>query len=318
MKEMKKILARLLLAVMIVTTVTSPLNTFAASNKEVAKEALAIENPEGLSVAADYSILMDVDTGSVLYQKSALKKTPSASTSKLITAIAACELLDEDETMKIGSEVNRAAWDASKAGFKKGQKVKLEHLLTGLLLPSGCDAAYILAVKGGRSLAGDEIISQKKAIKKFMAYCNKIAKDIGCANSNFVTPDGYDATNHYTCAYDMALIGKKALAYPMIADIVKKNYAKVKIVSGKTFTWYNTNALLYRNTANYVKDCIGLKTGTTGKAGKCLVAAVTVYDKTYISVVLHDTKSGRFTDSKKLLTYAIDTYLTSSTSDGVE
>ena len=272
--------------------------------KLAAKKAVNIKNPS-LKVDAKYALLMDAQNGKVCYQKKALEHTPSASTSKLITAIAACEIFGSKDKLKVGNELKMVAWDASRAGFAKGEKMSLKQALSGLLLPSGCDAAYIIAVNGGRKLAGNRKLSDKKAVKKFMDYTNKIAFEIGAVNSNFITPDGYHASGHYTCAYDMALIGKKAMEYKTICDITKKSFIKTKLSSGQTKRWTNTNALVNKKSEFYMPNCIGLKTGTTSKAGACLVAAVKRDGKQYIAVILKGVGDGRFADASKLLKYGL-------------
>jgi len=272
--------------------------------EQKAQKAVDIKNPS-IEVSAKAALLYNKKSGKVLYSKNALEEIQPASTAKLLTAITAIELCDKDEQFNVGSEINLIASDSSRAYLVKGQILSLENILDALLLPSGNDAAYVIAANMGRKIAGDSSMKAKKAVEKFVEAMNKKAEEIGVVHSNFMSPDGYDAKGQYTTAYDMALIGAKALDYKEILETVKKPRTRDILISGEDITWSNSNRLIKQGSGYYYSYAIGLKTGTSGKAGRCLVSAAKKKNHVYVSVVMNASPEGRWQDSVDLLRYAI-------------
>lgn len=272
--------------------------------EEEALEAISIKNPE-LTVSAKAAVLMNADSKEILFSKNALDEIQPASTAKLLTAIVAVELSDKKEKFTVGSEINLIAPDSSRAYLVQGQVLSLEQILDALLLPSGNDAAYVIAANLGRKLAGDDSLKPKAAVKQFLKKMNETADDIGVVHSNFQSPDGYDAEGQYTTAYDMALIATKSLQYDEILATVKKAKTRDILLSGEDVTWYNSNKLVKEGSGYYYKYAIGLKTGSSGEAGRCLISAAKKEDDVYISVVMDASYEGRWQDSIDLLSYAI-------------
>lgn len=268
-------------------------------------EALNIKNPD-LQVFASAAVLMDATTKEILYQKNALEEIQPASTAKLLTAIVAVECSDEDEEFVVGSEIGLMASDSSRAYLSKGQVLSLSQILDALLLPSGNDAAYTIAANLGRKIAGDQSLKAKTAVKEFLRVMNETAFELGAVHSNFATPDGYDAKGQYTTAYDMALIGAKAIQYDEIRTTVVKEKARDLLLSGEDVTWYNSNKLIKPGSGYYYKYAIGLKTGTSEEAGRCLISAADKENSVYVSVVMDASSDGRWQDSLNLLRYGIE------------
>lgn len=268
------------------------------------KEAMKITNPK-ITVSANAALLMKASNKEVLYQQNGLEKIQPASTAKLLTAILAVELSDEDEEFLVGSEIDLIALDSSRAYLKKGQRLSLEQILDALLLPSGNDTAYVIAANLGRKLAGDSEISDKKAVKRFVQEMNDEVVKLGGIDTNFLTPDGYDKEGQYTTAYDMALIGIKALEYDEISRSVSKTKARNILLSGEDVTWRNSNKLIQSGSGYYYKYAIGLKTGTSKEAGRCLVSAAKKDKEVYVSVIMNASPEGRWKDSIALLSYAV-------------
>ena len=258
-----------------------------------------------MNVSANEAILMNATTKEVLYSKGGLDTIQPASTAKLLTAIVAVELSEEGEEFVVGSEIDLMAPDSSRAYLVKGQVLSLENILDALLLPSGNDAAYVIAANLGRKIAGDDSLKRKAAVEVFVDKMNEMAHEIGVVNSNFVTPDGYDADGQYTTAYDLGLVASKALEYDEILNSVKKEKARNILLSGHDVTWYNSNKLVKQGSGYYYKYAIGLKTGTSGEAGRCLISAAKNGEKLYVSVVMNASYEGRWQDSIDLLDYAI-------------
>lgn len=276
-----------------------------SNSLELAIEAVNIKNPK-LSVDAKAAILMNADTKEILYNKSGLDKIQPASTAKLLTAIVAVELSDEKEEFVVGKEINLIASDSSRAYLRDGQVLSLSQILDALLLPSGNDAAYTIAANIGRKIAADDSLKPKDAVAIFVEKMNETAKEIGVVCSVFKGPDGYDAIGQYTTAYDMSLIGAAALEHEIIRETVKKPKARDLLLSGDDVTWTNSNKLVKQGSGYYYSHAIGLKTGTSGKAGRCLISAATKDGATYVSVVMDSSIEGRWQDSVDLLRYAIE------------
>lgn len=246
---------------------------------------------------ATNAYVLNVDTNSVLYQKNSNEHIAPASTAKILTALTALDYCSLDDTFTVGSEIDLIASDSSKAGLNNGDTLTVRQLLVALLLPSGNDAAYTLAVNAGKIIAGDDSISAKQAIQVFVDAMNDKAKEAGAASSNFLTPDGYDAHGQYTTAFDLAQIAKVCLDNDALFEIMSSYKIHDIWVGGREVTYRNTNDLLNPNSQYYYSNAIGLKTGTTGDAGSCLISAATINGQTYICVVMGSSAGVRFSDS---------------------
>ena len=266
---------------------------------------LDIDNPD-LALQAEAAILFDADTGEVLYYKDPIEAVFPASTAKLLTCLVTLDWCREDEEVTIGDEITMIASDSSKANIKQGQILTIRNLLEGMLLPSGNDAAYAAAAYVGRKSLKNEEASKEEAILAFTRLMNQKAKKIGVKNSCFKTPDGYDALGQYTTALDMGFIGLAALQNETIMEISQKSISRNVFASGEDITWENTNSLINRNSPRYYSRAIGLKTGTSTMAGKCIIAAASNGGKKALCVIMNSSSSGRFEDATKLLKYGLE------------
>lgn len=283
---------------------TEPVETKPAETESI-ETALNIINPS-LNLAASSALLMDAKTGKVLFHKNATDRVYPASTVKIMTALVALDKCNKDEEITIGDEISLMASDSSRAYLNKGEKLTLEMLLEGLLLPSGNDAAYSIAAYVGRKVSKDNTLSAKDAVKVFVGLMNDKAKDLGVKDTNFMNPDGYDDDMQYTTAYDMAIIAKESLNNELICNITKMQRARNIFLSGEDVTWNSGNKLISVGSDVYYKYAIGLKSGTSSLAGRCMVSAAEKEDQTYISVVMNSTATGRWEDSLTLLKYGIE------------
>ncbi len=269
------------------------------------KEALTISNPD-IDIDADAAVLFDADTKQVLYYKNPVQAVFPASTLKLLTSIVALNYCEEEEQVTIGDEITMIASDSTRAYLKKGQKLTIRNLLEGMLLPSGNDAAYAVAAYVGRKSLKDLRASKELAISEFIRLMNEQAKEIGVKNSCFKTPDGYDAIGQYTTAYDMGLIGIAATQYDTIVEIAEKSASRNIFVSGEDITWKNTNKLITKYSGQYFSPAIGLKTGTSTMAGRCLVSAARLDGKEVVCAIMDSTSAGRWEDAIALMKYGLD------------
>ncbi len=232
------------------------------------------------------------------------KQLYPASTTKLFTTYVALQYLSSDDVVVVGSELSYVQWDASKVGFQKGDKVSVEALVYGALLPSGCDASYILAAAAGKVILGDQKATAKNAIAAFMAACNRMAEELGMMDTNLVTPDGYHDSKHKISLQGFVIIGKVCLDHELIARITATAKTTITYTRGGNSyskTLKNTNYTIQSESSYYNKDCIGLKTGFTDKAGYCLLTAYEV-DGRYILIGVFGCKDSedRFKDTNKL------------------
>lgn len=239
LKKRIKFLCALLAAVGILTSLGTPA---AADGGEI-------------SVSAKAAVLMTADNSTVLYEKASEEKLPMASTTKIMTALLTLEAAQaEDRQVKITDEMVRV--EGSSMGLKPGNVVTLTALAQGMLLCSGNDAANAAAI----AIAGSP--------EEFSKLMNQRAKQIGMKNTSFVTPSGLDDENHYTTAYDMALLGACAMENQKFREIASQKSMQVQFIEPDLkYTFGNHNRLL-----TAYEGCIGVKTGFTKKSGRCLVS----------------------------------------------
>lgn len=254
------------------------------------------------NTSSPYVILGDVTNGKVLYTKNADAKCYPASLTKLMTAIVAAENVSADTIFTVGDEVYMIDPQSSRAYLTVGTRLTLENLLQAMLLPSGNDAAYTLAVQVGRLIAGDDTLSKTAALDVFCGKMNEKAEALGCTGTHFSNPDGIHADDHYTTAADMLKIAACALQSDTIAAVVATPEVNTTLLSGQTVTWRNSNRLVQENNAYSYAGATGLKTGSTDAAGYCLAASATRDGKTCVAIVMGSkTESGRWEDAGGLL-----------------
>lgn len=241
------------------------------------------------SLSSDCALLMNADTGQIIYGKNENVAHANASTTKIMTCILALENCKLNEKVKFSPYA--ASIEPSKLYANAGEIFYLKDLLYSLMLPSHNDTAVAIA----------EHVSGSTA--KFVKLMNKKAAEIGCTNTHFATPNGLDAGyNHYTTASDLAKIAQYAIKKPMFRKLVSTGYYSFSnLNTGRSYSIGTTNALL-----GNVPGVQGMKTGYTNKAGYCFVGlSYSARGNTYISVVLGaDSSSARWQDSRTLLTYA--------------
>ena len=253
---------------------------------ELEKNNTKTDEPSLNSRAA---IIFDRTSKNIIWGKNMNEKRAMASTTKIMSAILVLEYGNLSETIEVCKKA--ANIGGSRLGLHEKDKITLRDLLYGLMLRSGNDAAVQIAIHLGGSIEG------------FAKMMNDKARELGLQNTNFVTPHGLDDPNHYTTAYELALLTDYALNIKEFAQIVNTKTATIYI-NGNVMTINNTNELL-----GYLKGVDGVKTGFTNNAGRCLVTSTTRNNWQIISVVLGaDTKKHRTTDSIKLIEYAYENY----------
>ena len=232
-------------------------------------------------------IVMDVKTNRILCGNNIHEKKYMASTTKILTAIVAIENCNLEEKVTITEK--SIGVEGSSIYLEKGEILSVKDLLYGLMLRSGNDCAETLA------------LHVSKSIENFAVLMNEKAKEIGCLNSNFVNPHGLHNDNHYTTAYDLALISCYAIKNPIFKEISSTKSIRIP------FTTRNTVRLLINKNKmlNSYDGATGIKTGYTKKAGRCLVTSAEKNGVELVSVVLNC--SPMWEKSKELLNSRFDT-----------
>lgn len=247
-------------------------------------------------------VLYDVDNNEILYSKNAEEKCYPASLTKLLTALVALDHTKPEDVFTLGNELYMISPGSSTAYLSVGTKLTMEQLLQALLLPSGNDAAYAIAVQVGRIIENNPDLDRYAAVSTFLKEMNAKAKKLGCENTHFSNPDGYHDSDHYTTAKDMLYIARAAIQNNTIKTIVSTPKVTVRFLSGQSATWHNSNRLLSENDGYYYEGAFGLKTGTTDEAGKCLAACATYDGQTSIAIVMGSAyENGRWDDCRGLL-----------------
>lgn len=234
-------------------------------------------------------VVIDRNSNTILIGKNENQKKKMASTTKIMTALVVIEHCNLSDTVEISKKA--ANTGGSKLGLKTGDKITVYDLLYGLMMRSGNDAAVALA----EHVAG--------SITDFSNLMNEKAKNLGLSNTHFVTPHGLDEDEHYTTAYELAILSNYAMNNEIFSKIVgTKNYTIT--INGYPKTLTNTNELL-----GVLNGVYGIKTGFTNGANRCLVTCCKRGDMDIICVVLGaDTKKYRTTDSIKLIEYAFHNF----------
>ncbi|NLJ85742.1 MAG: D-alanyl-D-alanine carboxypeptidase [Firmicutes bacterium] len=241
---------------------------------------------KGPAIGAASAILLEGTTGTVLYAKNEHVRRPPASTTKILTGLLALEEGNLNDIVTISQRA--AGIRGSSAHISPRQRIPLRDLLYGLLLPSGNDAAVAIA----EHLAGSETA--------FIQIMNSRARELGAINSHFTNSHGLDHPDHYSTAFDLAMITRVALLYPTFTETVGQKQHSADF-EGSQWSWQNTNRLLFS-----FEGAEGVKTGTTGGAGHCLVAAASRDGRRLISVVLGS--RNRWHDSANLLEYGFSEF----------
>lgn len=252
-------------------------------------ETSANVSENSLNLNSRYCVVLDRISKQKIFGKSEDKQVKMASTTKIMTAIVVIENYDLNAQAEISKKA--AGTGGSRLGLKAGDKITIHDLLYGLMLCSGNDAAVALA----ENVAG--------SIEQFSELMNKKAQELNLANTHFESPHGLDSDEHYTTAYELALLSDYALKDSTFSKIVGTKTYTITL-NGYPKTLSNTNELLGNLNGVY-----GIKTGFTNGANRCLVTACKRGDMDIICVVLGaDTKKFRTQDSIKLIEYSFKNY----------
>ncbi len=285
---MKKLLSILLCAVMIFSLIPSG-TTYAAGSW-----------PSNTSIEADGGILIDADSGTVLYSKNIHNTYYPASITKILTAYIIINHCDLDDTVTFThSAVNTLEPGSSILGARVGDKMSVRDCLYALLLQSANEVANALA----EHCSGN--------VEAFAELMNEEAKKLGCVDSNFANPSGLNNPNHYTSAHDMSLIAKAAFSDPTFLEIDKTLYYDVPAGQLQQYPdgwrYYMHHRMMKKNDSLYYSGIIGGKTGYTSLAGNTLVTCAERDGLKLIAVVLNGHQT-HYSDTKTLLDFGFENF----------
>ena len=253
-----------------------------------------IDSPQGF--------VYDVSNETIIFTKGEDKVVHPGSTTKLLTALYALTILDPDEIITPKDELDLVKEGSSIAYILSTHKLSVEMLIEGMLVPSGNDAAFVLAAASGRRLAKDESLSGEEAVKVFIRGINDYANKLGLCGTYFVSPDGYSGSEHYSTTEDMAIIAKCAFENDLIMKYTSMQSDHVIYASGHTNDWTNTNKLLDPQNEYYNEYVIGLKTGSLDNEYALIFAFRFDDGREYIAGVFgSDNKNTRYEDALSII-----------------
>ena len=254
--------------------------------------------PENVSIEAEGGIVIDADTGAVLYGKNIHTSYFPASITKILTALIVIENCDMDEMVTFShNAVYNVEAGSSSAGLDEGDVLSVKDCLYAMMLKSANEAANALA---------EHVAGTTEAFAEMM---NEKAASLGCQDSHFANPSGLNHPEHYTSAYDMALIGQAAVQNPVFMEIDSTLYYDLPVTkrNPEGARIYPGHRMLKQNMAEYYPYCIGGKTGYTSLAGNTLVTFARKDGMTLVSVVLNGHQT-HYTDTRRLLDFGFDNF----------
>lgn len=264
-----------------------------------------IRTPELPGLEGQAVLIMDKTSGEILFSDHANQKMYPASTTKILTALLLLEKSDPDALVTVGDEVLLRTPDESSAGLVPGETMTVRDLAAAMMLPSGNDAARTAAAYVTRLETG-ESRSPEQAIAYFAEIMNEKARGLGAKHSHFTNPHGLHDPGHYTTASDIALIAREAMKNEEFSAIVGEAVYSAADEDEGIHIFQNRNQLLNDTGEWYFQGANGVKTGYTEKAGYCLVGSAARDGKELITVVLHSSEQGVWSDTIKLLDYGFE------------
>ncbi len=263
--------------------------------------------PEGPYVSAEAAVVMEASTGTVLYAKNMHEKLYPASTTKLLTALIAYEELPEDAVITVSqSAVDSVPWDGSNIGLDAGEYLGLEDMIYGVMVASANEGANAL----GEAVSG--------SAEAFAARMNEYAASLGCTDTHFVTASGLHEDDHYTSAYDMALIGRRYFSHEFLTSAAGAANYHIPPSAGQpddilisSTNWFSTGKAV-------CTGFIGGKTGYTDHARSCLVTCAEKNGVRLICAVLREETPSQYNDTAALIDYGFDAFRVMRLSDVLE
>lgn len=231
------------------------------------------EDSISLELTGHHAFIYDLTDQRLLFTQGKMDDTLyPASLTKLFTAYVALQYLSEDEIVTVGDEIFLIAKDSSTASIPLYSSISVRDLIVAMMVPSGNDAAYIIAAATGRRITENEKLSSKEAITVFMDEVNRCTNLFGFINTNFTQPDGYPKLEHYSCLSDMITITQLAVATPLIPWAANHS-SYTAFINNAPRKWRTTVHMMEQSFGYYNPNITGLKTGTSTMSGFCLITS---------------------------------------------
>lgn len=291
------------LALLLAALICLPAFSFSAAASEY--DASRPEELDDGHLTATSALLIEADSGNVIFEKNADQIMYPASTTKILTVWLALTIGDPNQVITVSEAAVNLAADESSAKLAAGEQIALIDLCYAAILPSGNDAANAIA----EGLGGTQ--------ENFVALMNQTAHSLGCTNTHFVNANGLHDENHYTTARDMAILARVAMQNETFREIVQSDshvMPKSNIYRARTINSRNYFVTQYEGKEScYYPDGTGIKTGTTQAAGNCFVGSASRNGINLISVVFNASgDKDRYLDTIKLMDYGFSQYLSTS------
>ncbi|MCR5208618.1 MAG: D-alanyl-D-alanine carboxypeptidase [Lachnospiraceae bacterium] len=273
-------------------------NAEAEARKSEEVQTNNIENwPQGPRIGAKAAILMEANTGTILYAKDIDEHLYPASITKLMCCLVAVENCDTDKLMTVSQlAVDSNDPDGSCMGLRAGESITLEELLYGIIINSANEACNVVAENIGGSIEG------------YVDMMNERAKELGCTGTHFVTPNGLHNEDHYTTAHDMALIGRAFFQYDLLCKIATTSSYTIKETdTHQEFPLHSKNKLYPGQELAYA-DLVGSKTGFTSHSRQTLVSCAERGGMRLVAVILMEETPAQFTDTAELFDYGFSNF----------
>ena len=305
--NIKKIIFKYLTLITIFSFLFSvPVNAIDYKKEAENRKSMEIESnsyqnwPLGPAIGAEAAILMDANTGAILYEKNIHAKLYPASITKLLSTYIAVQECDLDEMVTFSEEAVHSInwWEDANMGVYAGSKLTVEEVLYGILVGSANEAAYAIA----EHVSGN--------LENFAILMNKTAKELGCTNSNFITPNGIHDDNHYTTAYDMALIAKAFFSNETLTKMSSTTRFDVPVTETQTREGLilTAKSQLHPGKPYAYSSLIGTKTGYTDHSRQTLVSCAEKNGLKLICVILKEEAPAQYTDTIELFDYGFDNF----------
>lgn len=267
---------------------------------DTAPESNGIEGwPQGPNVYAASAVVMDMDTGAVLYEKKADERHYPASITKLLTVLVALENMELTDTVLFSqASVDFLNYDDAQIGMKPGEELSMEDSLYAVLLASANEVSYAVAESTGIALGG--------TYETFIEMMNRRSQELGCIGSHWVNPNGLHDDDHYTTAYDMALIASAVYQEEEFRNIMKTLEYRIGFtnLTQEERVFQQNHKMLWPENYYYYEYCTGGKTGYTDQSGTTLVTMAENGGMRLVAVVLQDYGVDAYTDTRAMFDYA--------------
>ncbi len=256
--------------------------------------------PTGPAVGAESAILIEAKTGVILYEKNIHQREYPASTTKILTTLMATELCNMDEVVSFSHDaVFDTPRDSSHIAMDVGQELTMEQCMNAILIRSANEVSYAVA----------EHITKTTDWSVFAEMMNKRAKELGCLDSNFVNPNGLPDVNHYTTAYDLAMIGRSFFANEMLCKITLTRRMEFPATDKLPHGKLEVNHMEIIPGGKYAYEyLVGCKTGYTDEARSCLVSCAEKDGMRLICVVMKDEAPNQYEDTISLFNYGFSNF----------